>query len=328
MRLFNQLYKTAIFSLCFAVNFSQVHATENFPTRTIRLISPFPAGGTTDVEARVLASILSKELNEAKVIVENIPGAATVPAALSTLRDKPDGHSIILASDTTLNINKWTFKNPSYAVEDLTPITILHDFVHWISVSAKSEFKSFDEFKSYISQNPGKVSIAVNTHGGAAYLALDAWKRENNFDFQIITYKGGADATNALLGGHVDAQVNVVGSSSLPFARAGKIRPLAVLHEQPVAEFPNAVTQSKSNPKDFIIESYLAMAVNSKTPQSIINTIYSAFLRGKERQEFKDVMKNIDVTSLAHDPKRSKEYVNNQTARYEVFIKNSKLEKQ
>jgi tripartite-type tricarboxylate transporter receptor subunit TctC len=293
--------------------------SEAWPSRPIRVVVPYPPGG-------------SKKINEgipdSKVIVENISGGATVPGALSVLNDKADGHTLFMASDNTLNINHWLLKNPRYdGDKDFTPVTVLNAYPHWVIVNPEGKHKNFESLVQYIRDNPGAASLSVNTVGGAAYLALDNWRRVNNLDFVIIPYRGSPPAVIDLIGGQTDAHIDVVGSS-VSQARNGKVLPVAVLQSAPLAEFPGAVVQSYDDPKALTVRSNLSVVVRSGTPELIIDRLYDILRKGSQEQDFVQALDTLSYSTVMMEPAKAREFLHAETRRYGELVKQSGLEKQ
>jgi len=179
-RIRRQLLGLALLSsLAPLLGMGTAQAQTDWPKRTIKVVVPYPAGGSADAMGRMVANKLGKAL-KVSVVVENIAGGATVPGALAVMRDPADGHTVFMASDGTLNINRWLLKDMRYdGDKDFTPVTVLNSYPHWLIVNPQGPYKSFDDLVKAIRAKPGKVSISINTIGGSAHLALDNWRRQN-----------------------------------------------------------------------------------------------------------------------------------------------------
>ncbi len=304
-----------------------VHAQGDWPKRTIKVVVPYPAGGSADAMGRMVANKLTRALNVATV-VENVAGGATVPGALAVLRDPADGHTLFMASDGTLNINRWLLKDMRYDGDrDFTPVTVLNSYPHWLIVNPKGPYKSFDDLVKAIRAKPGKVSISINTIGGAAHLALDNWRRENGLDFEIVPYRGSPPAVADLIGGHIDAHMDVVGSS-IAHARGGRVLPVAVLQGQPLKEFPQLMTQNPKDPKALVVQSNLSVVMRAGTPQTVIDRIYAVLLAGVKDSDFAKTMDTLNLEPVLMEPAKAKTFLQQETQRYGVLVEKSGLEKQ
>lgn len=323
----NRVFKFAIAAVMGATVSLTAHATENWPNKNFKVVVPYPAGGSADIVGRLVAKTLSDKFNNT-AIVENVAGGATIPGAIAVMRDDPDGHTLFMASDNTLNINTHLMKKLPYdADKDFTPVTIVNNYPHWLIVSADGPHKDFDGLMEYILANPGKASISVNTIGGSAHLGLVKWRDANNLDFEIIPYRGSPPAVQDLIGGLTDAHIDVVGSS-IGHARGGRVVPLASLHSAPIAGFPDAVTQSEDDPKALIVQGNLSAVVRTGTPEPVINALYEAIKEGSKNPEFVEALEMLAYDAVLTPPAEAREFVLSETQRYGALVEASGLEKQ
>lgn len=298
-----------------------------WPDRPIRLVVPFPAGGSYDIIARMLSLKLEKRLGQG-VTVENISGGATVPGVMSVLKGKADGYSLLLASDGTLNINPHTIKGLPYNPDtELTPVTILNTVPHWIITNAGNRNSNFTDLTSYIRNNPGKASISVNTVAGAAHLGLANWKQQNNLDFTIIPYRGSPPAMTDLIGGQTDAHIDVIGSS-VSYVSAGKAKPLGVLQTTAVALFPNLEKQKEHDKGALLVRANLALVVKAGTSQFIIDRLYQEVKSSTQEPDFVARLQSLAYEPVLTTPSEARDFLRAETARYRAIAKLVNLQAQ
>ncbi len=308
-----------------AVIFSATCASAAWPERTLRLVVPFPAGGSYDIIGRLLSQKLEKRLGQS-VVVENVSGGATVPGVMSALKDNADGYTLLLASDGSLNINPHTIKGLRYNPDtELTPVTILNTVPHWIVARVDRKETSLTDLKSYIQKNPGKVSISINTVGGAAHLGLANWKQQNKLDFAIVPYRGSPPAMADLIGGQTDAHVDVIGSS-VAYVTGGKVKPLAVLQTEPVSQFPKIETQKANDKNALVLRANLALVVKTGTPQAIIDRLYKEVKASVEEPDFVEKLKTLAYEPVLLPPAQARKFLHAETARYGAIAKSVNLE--
>lgn len=304
-----------------------VQASDTWPERNFRVVVPFPPGGSQDLVGRLMATELQKSMGKT-VVVENISGGATVPAALSVLKDRPEGYALFVASDTTLNINQHLFKKPEYdGTQDFYPVTVLNTFPHWLLVRDDSPFKNLDDLKTYIQQNPGKASISVNSVGGTAHLGLSKWRKDNDLDFEIIPYRGSAPANTDLMGGHTTAHVDTLGATAT-FVNSGKTRPLSMLQKTTVKQFPDLMTQDPATPGAFIVVANVTVVVHKDTPRDIVQKLYEGIKQGADTPEFRERLEQVGLEAVLMDPESSHKFLLSETERYGELFKISGLEQQ
>lgn len=289
-----------------------------WPDHPLRLVVPFPAGGSYDIVARTLSQKLEKRLGQ-PVVVENIAGGATVPGVTSALKDKAEGYTLLLASDGSLNINQHVIKGLRYNPDtELTPITMLTTVPHWIVVRSDRKEHSLTELTAFIRSNPGRVSISINAVGGAAHLGLASWKQRNGLDFTIVPYRGSPPAMADLIGGQTDAHVDVIGSS-VAYVTDGKVKPLATLQSQAVTQFPKLETQKAD--EALSVRANLALMVKTGTPQPIIERLYKEVKSSVEEPDFIARLQSLAYEPVLTPPAQTRKFLQSESARYGAIAK-------
>jgi tripartite-type tricarboxylate transporter receptor subunit TctC len=208
----------------------------NYPSRPIRIIVPFPAGGPTDILCRVLAQKLSEDWGQT-VVVENRPGGNTAIGAQVVAKADPDGYTLLAAMDTTMVLNPVTASSLPYdALKDFTYITLTSSNTSLLTVRAADGPKTVDELIAKAKANPGKLNFGAGilTTRLAGYL----FGKLAGIDVVLVPYKGSAEVVQGLLTGSVDFIVDGT-AASLPLIRSGQFRPLAKLNSRPLASLPD-----------------------------------------------------------------------------------------
>ncbi|AQV98449.1 ABC transporter substrate-binding protein [Cupriavidus necator] len=300
-------------------------ATAAWPDRPLRLVVPYPAGGSYDIIGRTLARKLEQRLGQ-PVVVENIAGGATVPGVMSVLKEKADGNTLLLASDGTLNINPFTIKGLRYRPDtDLTPVTIVSTVPHWIITRADRKEMTLGELKTHIQRHPGKVSISVNVVAGAAHLGLADWKRRNGLDFTIVPYRGSPPAMADLIGGQTYAHVDVIGSS-VNYVQDGKARPLATLQGDPVPQFPGLETQKAGGADALQVRGNLALVVKAGTPAPVIDRLYKEVKASVQEADFAARLQMLAYEPVLSTPEQARRFLQAETVRYGAIARAVDLE--
>lgn len=296
-----------------------------WPDRPLRLVVPFPAGGSYDIVGRTLARKLEQRLGQ-PVVVENIAGGATVPGVMSVLKEKADGHTLLLASDGTLNINPHTVKGLRYHPDrDLTPVTIVNTVPHWIVARADRKPMTLAGLKDYIVKHPGKVSISINAVAGAAHLGLADWKRRNGLDFTIVPYRGSPPAMSDLIGGQTDAHVDVIGSS-VSYVSDGKVKPLAVLQTETVAQFPRLERQVPDSKDALLVRANLALVARAGTPDAVVERLYREVRASVQEKDFLERLQTLAYEPVLTTPAESRRLIHAETVRYGAIARTVNLE--
>jgi tripartite-type tricarboxylate transporter receptor subunit TctC len=246
---------------------------QNFPTRAIRIVVPFPAGGPTDINARIIAQRMSEDWKQ-PVVIENRPGANTAIGAQMVAKADPDGYTLLAAMDTTLVMNPATASVPlTYdPFKDFATVTLTAKNTSLLTVRAADGPNSVKELIARAKAAPGKLNYGAGiiTTRLAGYL----FAKSAGIEVQLIPYKGSADVVQGLLSGSVDFIVDGV-ASSLPLIQSGKLRALAKLNGRPLAVLPDlqplAVAAGLPELED--MSSWIGLVAPAGTPQPVVDKI-------------------------------------------------------
>src|SRR5256885_239138 len=248
-------------------------AAQEFPSRPIRIIVPFPAGGPTDILSRIVAQKMSEDFGQ-PVVVENRPGADTAIGAQQVARAAPDGYTLLAAMDTTLVLNPATKMNLSYdPFKDFAAITLAAKNTSLLMVRADDGPKTITELIARGKANPGRLNYGAGiiTTRLAGYL----FNQAAGIDVQLIPYKGSTEVVQGLLPGAVDYITDGV-ASSLPLVRSGKFRALAKLNNRPLPALPDVPPLSVAAwmPALEDMSSWIAFVAPAGTPRAVIDKLH------------------------------------------------------
>jgi len=241
---------------------------QNYPTRPITLVVPFPPGGSTDITARLVGNRLQEVWGQT-VVIENKPGAGGNIASEMVARSDPDGYTIFIVGPG-LATNQFLYPSLSYdPVGDFAPVTLLITQPNVMCVPNSKPAKSVREFIAYCNDNKGKVTYASSGNGTTLHLSGELFKRLANVEMTHIPYRGGALAINDLLPGRVDVSFDNM-PSIIGHVRAGAVRALAVTTKERVAVVPDLPTIAEAGVPGFDVSSWFGFFVPVKTPPEII----------------------------------------------------------
>lgn len=269
--IFNRLILT---TLCLL---SMTCWAQEFPTKPIRLIVPFSAGGGNDAVARVIAQQLTAQLKQT-VVVENRPGAGGTVGAESAARALPDGYTLFLGGLGSLAVNPNLIKNLSYdALKDFEPIALIASAPSVLVVYPEFAPGNVQQLITLAKKEPGQINYASNGNGSSAHLAAVMFISMAGIDIVHVPYKGLAPALNDLLVGRVDLMFNSM-VAILPQIQAGKLRALAVTGTHRSALLPDVPTLDESGLKGYRTGSWYGLLAPAGTPPTIIKKIHDATL--------------------------------------------------
>lgn len=291
----------------------------DYPTKAIRIVVPYAAGGSTDVLARVVAERLGKRLGQA-AIVENKPGASEQIAITSVTRSAPDGYTLILSTLSGLAVNPGLYPKLAYDPQkDLTPIILAATVPSAVVVHPSVPAKNMSELAAYLKSKPGQVSYASAGAGTPSHLGMEYYKRANGFDPVHVPYKGGAPALQELMGGQVQLMMALV-PEAMPLVKSGRLRALAVTTTKRLDTYPDVPTVAESGGKDFDMTFWYAFMAPAGTPAEIVtklNQSIDAILAEKEVRAKLDEL-SLDVVGGA--PARATALIKSDSARWKKVI--------
>jgi tripartite-type tricarboxylate transporter receptor subunit TctC len=262
-------------------------APARYPSRPITLVVPFAPGGSVDQAGRAVADRLSKVLGQ-PVLVENKAGAGGAIGSAYVAKAPPDGHTLIVASQSTHVVNPAVSASLPYdAVNDFAPITLIDRLANVLLVNPALPVKNFAEFLKYVKANPGKLNYASSGKGSVAHLSMELLKAKLGVFITHIPYRGAGPALNDLLGGQVHMTWNNL-SSNLSMIEDGRLRALAAASPIRVPQLPGVPTFDELKLPDLNLTSWSGLAAPARTPEPIVAQLYEAMrtvLRDPQTQE-------------------------------------------
>lgn len=259
---------------------------QNYPAKAVRIIVPYPAGGTSDI----LSRLLSPKLNEAfgqTVVVDNRPGANGNIGADLVAKSPPDGYLLMLADLGALSISPSIYKLPFDVMRDLAPVTMVAYSPHLLAVHPSVPVKTTQELIALAKSKPGRMNFAVSSIGGAPHLAGVAFEAQTGIKWTYIPYKGGADAIIGLASGQADAIFNGM-LATYPHCKSGKLKLLAVSSAKRLASIPAVPTVAEGGLKDFETGSWQGVVAAAGTPKDIIARLNGEITKAFSTVEMKE----------------------------------------
>ena len=291
---------------------------QSFPSKPIRIVVPFGAGGIADLTARAVAHKLGEALHQG-VIVDNKPGAGGVVAGEAVAKSEPDGHTLLLMSNGTA-VSAGLFKSLSFdAQKDFAPIITLGFFDIAILAAANSRFKSMQEMLAYAKANPGKLNIATINIGSTQHLAAELLKTSAGVDFQVVPFNGSPAVLTALRGGQVDAAVEILGPMMSQIASKA-VRPLAVMGAKRASLLADVPTVAESGVRGFDVASWNALAAPARTPPAVIALLNREANKALGNADLRKQLADLSVTPAGGTPEQLRDLLGSEVRRWSDVI--------
>src|SRR3954453_4791917 len=256
----------------------QGHAAE-YPTRAIKLIVPYAAGGPTDVLGRMVADYLGRDLKQT-VVVENKAGAQGAIGAEAAARSEPDGYTLFFTAASLFVLNPLLYKKLPYDPDkDFRMLEVITDIPMIMEVHPSVPAKTVAEFVAYAKANPGKLNFGSAGTGGTTHLAGEMFKLMTGVDMVHVAYKGAGPALQDLLSGNIQLMFDTLGTA-LPPVKGGLLRPLAVTSKERIADLPGVPTVAESGYPDYAVSVWYGVATPSKVPDDVVQKIKASLDRG------------------------------------------------
>lgn len=263
-----------------------------FPEHPIRLIVPFPPGGSTDIVARVVAGKMGEGIGKT-VIVDNKPGAAGNVGTAEAAKAAPDGYTMLFHIATTAVINPLVMKNLSYdPLKDLQPVAMIAKIPNVLIVNKDVPARNLKELIAWIKANPGKLNYGSSGTGGAMHLSGELFKKQAGIDIQHVPYKGSAPAMQDLMGGTIVFMFDNITGSIGP-AKSGQVKLLGVTTDERVGVVPDVPTIAESGLPEFKNSSWFSLFTRAGVPGPILAKLESEALKAINHPETVAKLKDL-----------------------------------
>ena len=293
---------------------------DGWPSRPVKLIVPFPAGGTSDQMARLAAEELGRALKQ-PFIVDNRSGVAGNIGTAMAAQSAPDGYTLALSGVGSNGINPGLYeKIPFDTNKDFVHITQLISGPNVLVANPQFQAKTFKEFVSFAKANPGKLSYASSGSGSSGHLAMELLKQRTGTDMQHIPYRGGAPALNDLLANQVPVMF-INQDVALPHVKAGKLRALAVTSAERIPLYPDVPTIAESGYPGFEANSWVGLSAPKNTPQAIVDRVQQEIARAFNSATLKSRLEAQGFVVAASKPAQYQACVKAESERWAKVIK-------
>jgi tripartite-type tricarboxylate transporter receptor subunit TctC len=306
--------------------FNKAWAQAAFPSKPLRIVVPFGAGGVADLTARAVAQQLSVNLGQ-PVVIDNRPGAGGIVAAELVAKAEPDGHTLLLMSNGTA-VSAGLFKAlPFNPRTDFTPVSLLGLFDIAIVVPQESKFANLGDLLSFAKANPGKLNIGSINVGSTQHLAAELFKSTAGIDAQVVPFNGTPAVLTALRGGQIDVGVEIL-APVLPQIKGQALRALAVTGDKRAAALPQVPTAKEAGIRSLYAASWNALAAPSKTPRDIVQRLNQEIQNALNAPEVRKKLIDMNVEPQPSSLQQAADLLSSETKRWGEVIQRAGIPKQ
>jgi tripartite-type tricarboxylate transporter receptor subunit TctC len=296
---------------------------QSFPNKAVRMVVPFPAGGSTDIVGRTVAQKLS-EMWGHPVVVDNRPGGGTTIGTDAVAKAAPDGYTLLVTpAPFTINPSLLA-KLPYDALADFAPITLINTTPLVLVVNPGVPARSVKELIALAKARPGQLNFGSSGTGGSNHLAGELFNAMAGVRTVHIPYKGNAPALIDLVGGHVDLVFNGV-TSALPLIKGGKLRALAVTSMQRSSALPDMPTMDEVALKGFVAVAWNGLGAPAKTPRDVIAKINADVIRIVRSPEMKERLEADGSDPVGSTSEQYAAFLRDEIAKWAKVIKFAKV---
>jgi tripartite-type tricarboxylate transporter receptor subunit TctC len=273
-------------------------AAEPYPTRPIRLLVGFPAGGPTDIPARFIADRLSAQLGQ-KVFVEDKPGAGGMIALNDMLAQPKDGYNLQLCTYFDA-INTLLYKNVSYKLSDISPITLVSKYYYLIALAKSVPVDTFDQFVAYAKAHPGEILYGTVGAGSTQELVAHELEKSAGIKMTKVPFKGSTEITQEMLAGRVHFQVGP-SLAIAPYYKTGELKVVATTAPERLKSFPEIPTLTE---RGYALSPYgwLGVCASAGTPRQIVDTLNKHITSITESDEYRQFLEKVGSIPAATTP--------------------------
>ncbi|MEK9803174.1 MAG: tripartite tricarboxylate transporter substrate binding protein [Curvibacter sp.] len=291
-----------------------------FPSKPLRIVVPFGAGGVADLTARTVAQKLSQSLGQ-PVVIDNKPGAGGVGAADTVAKSAPDGHTLLLMSNASAVTATLFNKLPYDTVKDFTPVSTLGFFDIAVVTATESKFKTLGEVLAYARANPGKLNVGSINIGSTQNLAAELFKSNAGVDMQIVPFNGTPAVVNALRGGQIDVAVEIV-SPIMGQIKGGALRALAITDTTRSALLPDVPTTKEAGLPNYQASSWNALAVPAATPKDVVARLHREIVAAVNDPEVSKKLRELNIEPRSQTPEQTAAFLQSEIKRWgDVIVK-------
>jgi tripartite-type tricarboxylate transporter receptor subunit TctC len=302
---------------------SSSQATTDYPTRPVRVIIPFSAGGAPDIVMRILAQALSEKWKQS-VVVENRVGGNTFIGTTAVTRSAPDGYTLLFTADGTFILNPLLYTSVPYTMSELVPITLVTTTPHVLAVSSKVRAANVREFVAQAKANPGKMNYGSTGSGSIQRLAFEFFSRLAGVELVHVPYRGANETAMALVAAEIDASINGA-ATVLPHVSPTGVRALAISSKQRSALAPDLPTIDEAGVKGYSSQGAFGLLAPAGVPQEILDKLEADIGEILRRPEMRSILAARHFEPAQLGPREFEKLIAEETQKWRSVIEDKKI---
>ena len=297
---------------------------ENYPSRTVTVVVPFPAGGSVDGVARILVQKLNETVGQHFIVENRAGGASGIVGANAVAKATPDGYTLLISASVHV-INPFLYKNVPYDVRrDFSPVALLAEGPLIVSATPSVAADNLKDFFALVRKEPQKYTFGATTIGSASHLAIELLKLDAHLDTLVVAYKGTAPALTDLMSGQIQLLADPM-LSSLPLAQGGKIKALGITSLKRAAAAPDIPTVEESGMTGFAFVSWYGLWGPKNLPPDVSNKLQADVAKVLALPDVKARLNGLGFEPIGSGGEQFAAYVRDEMAKYEKIIKDAKI---
>jgi tripartite-type tricarboxylate transporter receptor subunit TctC len=311
-------------AMALVVPLAAAATAQNYPSRTVTVVVPFPAGGSVDGVARIVVQKLNETMGQHFIVENRAGGASGIVGANAVAKAAPDGYTLLVSASVHV-INPLLYKSVPYdVVRDFTPVTLLAEGPLIVSTTPSVPANNLKDFFALVRKDPQKYTFGATTIGSAGHLAIELLKRDAGLDTLVVAYKGTAPALTDLMSGQIQLLADPM-LSSLPLAQGGKIKALGLTSLKRAAAAPNIPTVEESGMKGFAFVSWYGLWGPKNLPADLSNTLQAEVAKVLALPDVKQRLNALGFEPIGSDGEQFATYIREEMAKYEKINNNAKI---
>ena len=300
-------FTAAAFSLSVPMAHAQAPGQAAYPSKPVRIVVGYSAGGPTDLVARLLATQLQTATGQ-PFVVDNKPGAGSNLATDMVAAAAPDGYTLLLAA-APITMNAFLYKNLKWDVQkSLDPVSMVMSAPSILAVNPKVPAQNLQELISLARKKPGELTFGSTGMGGSQHMAGEVFKQRAGIDIVHVPYKGAAPALQDLIAGHV-TMAFMTSLSAVPYVKDGKVRALAVASKARIPQLPDLPTVSEAGLPGFEADSWNGLFAPRGTPPEVINRLHTEVARIAASTDFKEKLQAQGAVVVGNSPVEFRSFI-------------------